>query len=100
VAIPVSGIREQIVQQRGVIERYMGIEGRGNVGWRWISEDKWHLTLLFLGNLLEAQVNHYCQTLREALSMQSASTIEFDRVAIFPSQRKPRYITLQLEQHV
>ncbi|MGA8832282.1 MAG: RNA 2',3'-cyclic phosphodiesterase [Desulfomonilaceae bacterium] len=59
---------------------------------RWVNPTSIHLTLKFLGNIIDAQIPDIETALRPVLSSQSPVQIEISDIGAFPNLRQPRVV--------
>lgn len=67
---------------------------------RWIPEEKWHITLVFLGNQPEEAVSVIKEAIRsvhEEIAMDRTK-IRFDRIALGPTENRARMIWVFLAE--
>lgn len=63
---------------------------------RWTTEDQWHLTLKFLGNVDPAQLPNLINRVRSTTRDISPFTLSLETLGGFPSLRRPRVIWIGL----
>lgn len=73
-----------------------GLRGKGDV--RWVTPDRLHLTLKFLGDTLPEKVPALEENLREKANNFSAFVVELGDVGAFPHPRKPQTLWLGVER--
>ncbi len=61
-------------------------------GVKWVPEDNLHLTLKFLGEVVDREVPQVCQAIRRASASIEPFELEFSGTGGFPSAEKPRVI--------
>ena len=66
------------------------------VGIRWVAPANYHLTLKFLGNVDESQIETIGQALAEALHPFQRFTINAKGLGVFPSVKRPRVLWVGL----
>ena len=66
------------------------------VGIRWVAQANYHLTLKFLGNVDESQIETIGQALAEALHPFQRFTINAKGLGVFPNPRRPRVLWVGL----
>lgn len=57
---------------------------------RWVAPDRFHLTLVFLGDCNESQARHLSAALEEPFASSRALHLELDGAGFFPSRGRPR----------
>lgn len=72
------------------------LRGKGDV--RWVTADRLHLTLKFLGDTSPEKVSVLAEILRERANNFSPFVVELGDVGAFPNPRKPQTIWLGVEQ--
>ena len=72
------------------------LQGRGRV--RWVTPDRMHLTLKFLGSVREERVPDIANILEECANRFSSFVVELGNVGAFPHLRKPQTIWLGIER--
>src|SRR6185295_15589182 len=65
---------------------------------QWVKPESIHLTLKFLGDIREEQVDGICSSLTSALATQSGFSLEVGGLGVFPDLRAPRVLWIGLEQ--
>jgi 2'-5' RNA ligase len=65
-------------------------------GIRWVAPANFHLTLKFLGNIDESQIETIGQALTDALHPFPCCTINAKGVGVFPSVKRPRVLWVGL----
>jgi 2'-5' RNA ligase len=65
---------------------------------QWVKPESIHLTLKFLGDIREEQVDGICSSLMSALATQSCFLLEVGGLGVFPDLRAPRVLWIGLEQ--
>ncbi len=63
---------------------------------RWTRAEGWHLTLKFLGDIAQNQVEPILETLREALRTQPPLHVVAQGLGAFPNLRRPRVLWVGL----
>jgi len=66
------------------------------VGIRWVAPANYHLTLKFLGNIDESQIEIIGQALTDALHPFQRFTINAKGLGVFPSVKRPRVLWVGL----
>jgi RNA 2',3'-cyclic 3'-phosphodiesterase len=61
-------------------------------GVKWVPEDNLHLTLKFLGDVVDREVPQVCQAIRRASATIEPFDLEFSSVGGFPTADRPRVI--------
>lgn len=91
IAVPAPlAVREQA---RAVMVR---LRGAGDV--RWVTPDRLHLTLKFLGDCSPDLVPSLTEILEESANIFSAFVVELGDVGAFPNLRKPQTLWLGVER--
>jgi RNA 2',3'-cyclic 3'-phosphodiesterase len=67
-----------------------------NVGIRWVAPANYHLTLKFLGNIDESQIETVGHALANALHPFQRFTINAKGLGVFPSVKRPRVLWVGL----
>lgn len=65
-------------------------------GIRWLRKENLHLTLKFLGNIAESQVEPITAALRHPLGLFSPCTISAKGLGVFPDFRRPKILWVGL----
>ncbi len=65
---------------------------RDQDGIKWVPEDNLHLTLKFLGDVVDREVHQVCQTIRQVCQATQPLTLTFAGVGGFPTSERPRTI--------
>ena len=63
---------------------------------RWLRKENLHLTLKFLGNIAESQVEPITAALRHPLGLFSPCTISAKGLGVFPDFRRPKILWVGL----
>ena len=96
IAIKLSDdLKRQIESVQADLKRQASRLG-GSDGIAWTRPEGIHLTLKFLGDISEAQVEPLAAMLRKAASQVERFTLEASGVGAFPNSRAPRVIWLGL----
>lgn len=66
---------------------------------RWIPAENFHLTLRFIGEFPIAQIELLTQQVQQAINNAPDFTLEFDKIAIFPSRHKPRVLIVDIKNN-
>ena len=61
---------------------------------KWTREANLHITLAFLGFIMETDLPEICQKVAEATEKNTIFDLEFDEISLFPSAEKPQAIAL------
>ena len=61
---------------------------------KWTKEPNLHITLAFLGFVLESDLPEICQKVAEAAKKNTIFDLEFDEISLFPSPEEPRGVVL------
>lgn len=67
-------------------------------GWRWVRPEGVHLTLRFLGEVPEADVDRQRQAWRAAASGVPGFRVEVGGIGVFPSERRPRVLWIGVRE--
>jgi 2'-5' RNA ligase len=59
---------------------------------RWEQEDKFHITLKFLGNVGASAIEPLGNSLAECISIRKMFNVSFDSLGVFPNARDPRVV--------
>lgn len=70
---------------------------RGDVAVAWTLPERWHLTLMFLGEWPAARLPSLAAGLREAVAPRNPFPIQPGNLGAFPSLRRPRVLFLHLD---
>lgn len=68
------------------------IQGQNSLNVRWVPEDNWHFTLLFLGDYPTQKIKELGKALASHFRKQKAFAIPFDTFTYAPHPRRPRMI--------
>jgi len=79
--------------RRTIHERTAGLR-ETDMPARWVDPDRIHLTLKFLGEVLDERRDAAVEALREAASGYAPFHLELEGVGAFPSLRRPRVVWL------
>jgi 2'-5' RNA ligase len=86
IAIPLTGEVQRAAKK-------LSREMRGvDDGMKWVPEDNLHLTLKFLGDVVDREVPHVCRVIREACEPAGEFELEFAGTGGFPSDERPRVV--------
>ena len=61
-------------------------------GVKWVEKDNLHITLLFLGEVQQLDVNPICRTLKKQLAAVAPFTLEVTGLGAFPTLRRPKIL--------
>jgi RNA 2',3'-cyclic 3'-phosphodiesterase len=86
IAIPLSG-----EVQRAVRKIARELHGEKD-GMKWVPEDNLHLTLKFLGDVVDRDVPQVCKVIRECCQSTPPFELEFEGTGGFPSDERPRVV--------
>lgn len=67
-------------------------------GVRWSSDDQLHLTLSFLGNVSDAELEQVCAKAQEVAARHVPFDLELTGVGAFPNTRRPSVIWIGVEE--
>ncbi len=65
---------------------------RGGAELKWVEEDNFHLTLLFLGEVEDRALPALCKAVADGCAEQDAFTLSVESVGCFPNPRRPRIV--------
>ena len=65
---------------------------------KWASENQMHLTLKFLGDIKESDVENCSNSLKSIADNSNAFSIKFSKIGGFPNIQKPRVIWLGIDK--
>jgi len=65
-----------------------------NLPIKWTKEANLHITLAFLGFVLESDLPEICQKVALAARKSTIFDLEFDEISLFPSAEEPRAVAL------
>ncbi len=66
-------------------------------GYRWVDTANMHLTLKFLGNVLDREIPELCKVVEGALAEHPILDIDFRGLGTFPSIDRPRTLWMGIE---
>lgn len=66
--------------------------------WRFVSKENWHITVLFLGYVKDADLTEIMGILRNVFSNTKQFALEFDEIVFAPPGRPPRMIWAQFKK--
>ncbi len=69
---------------------------RVGADFRWVKPDRMHLTLRFLGNLLDREIPELCSVVTEAVRQMEPVIVDVRGVGAFPEIQHPKVIWLGL----
>ncbi|MEQ1904305.1 MAG: RNA 2',3'-cyclic phosphodiesterase, partial [Pirellulaceae bacterium] len=72
---------------------------KSTTGYRWVDTKNMHLTLKFLGNVLDREIPDVCRTIERAMKGQSIFDIGFRGIGAFPSVDRPRVLWMGIEDY-
>ena len=62
---------------------------------KWVNDENFHLTLNFLGNLNQQEIEKISEILEKISQNHKKSEIYFDKIILGPAKNKPRFIWLE-----
>lgn len=65
-----------------------------NANFRWIREENWHLTLVFLGDQPDEAITGILNSIKDTAQKFSDTEIELDKIILAPPNKSPRMIWL------
>jgi len=71
---------------------------KSNADIKWVTENQMHLTLKFLGNIEQENVQKISDVLKTIAAVFSAFNIQFSQIGAFPNHERPRVIWLGIEK--
>ncbi len=86
IAIPLAG-----EVQRAAKRMMRDLQGEDD-GMKWVPEDNLHLTLKFLGDVVDRDVPAICRVIRECCGDWEPFELEFEGAGSFPNDERPRVI--------
>jgi 2'-5' RNA ligase len=86
IALPLPGA------VRTKLEALQKILGPGVEGARWVGPDAFHLTLAFLGDVADPDLNAVCLAVAESVRKQPRLTLEVRGLGAFPDADRPRVL--------
>ena len=66
---------------------------------RWVNPEILHITLFFIGDTTEEQVNYISEQLEKITSGYSSIELHFKELGVFPNLRKPRVFWIGMERN-
>jgi RNA 2',3'-cyclic 3'-phosphodiesterase len=66
---------------------------------KWVSSENLHVTVNFLGYVLEEKIPEICESLKSATHGKSAFDIEFTKIGIGPTKEKKKMVWLRGNQN-
>ena len=64
---------------------------------KWVKPENWHVTLVFLGETPESEIEVLQQLIEESFSNIPAFSADLSRVGVFPNTHNPKVLWLGLE---
>ncbi len=92
IAIPLSG-----EVQRAARKMLRELRGEKD-GMKWVPEDNLHLTLKFLGDVVDRDVPSVCRVVRDCCSQVEPFDLELQGCGGFPNLERPRVVWAGIEQ--
>ena len=86
IAIPLTG-----EVQRAARKLARELHGEKD-GMKWVPDDNLHLTLKFLGDVIDRDVPQVCNVIRECCQATPPFELEFEGTGGFPSDERPRVV--------
>lgn len=86
IAIPLAG-----EVQRAARKIARELQGE-NDGMKWVPEDNLHLTLKFLGDVVDRDIPQVCKAIRESCQSVTPFELEFVGTGGFPDDERPRIV--------
>ena len=74
------------------ISNFQDILKKEQASIRWIKSSNIHITLKFLGNVLEEKIDAIANAVEVAVQLIKPFTIEISKIGTFPNERRPRII--------
>ncbi len=93
IAIPIPSEVQQLVGN--LVKR---LQSKFPDGIKWVKEESFHLTLKFLGNIREEEINKIVEKIRESIGWSKTFKFKFDYVSCFPNWYKPRVVWLGMKK--
>jgi 2'-5' RNA ligase len=90
----VSGLRDQQTFLRQQLNEHYGPE----LPVRWTKPAQFHLTVLFLGNLLQSQVEWIRQQIAETVAAKALPTLKLGGFGCFPVFQSPRILWIGVQR--
>jgi 2'-5' RNA ligase len=78
--------------QRTRLGRLQGLIAPEIPGARWIEPDLFHLTLAFLGEVPDVEINHLCRSVADASAGFEPMTLNLQSLGVFPDLARPRVV--------
>lgn len=88
---PGKAIRDRLVALQDALAR-AGAEVK------WVGPDNLHVTLLFLGEVVDKDVPSVCRVVREVAGRHAPFTMSVEKTGCFPSVRRPRILWVGVGQ--
>src|SRR5438105_3734805 len=63
---------------------------------RWVVPGLMHVTVAFLGNVADAQMDRVCRAVAEGVAGFDPFTLRLDGLGVFPDSRRPRTVWVGL----
>jgi len=86
IAIPLAGEVQRAARK---IARELQSE---KDGMKWVPEDNLHLTLKFLGDVVDREIPQVCKVIRESCQSTVPFELEFEGIGGFPDDERPRVV--------
>jgi 2'-5' RNA ligase len=80
---------------KGIRDRAVALQealARAGTDVKWVEPENLHVTLLFLGEVDDRQVNSICQSVAVTCGQQQAFPVSIERAGCFPNARRPRIL--------
>ncbi len=87
-----SSLRAQLAACQRSLQKRLAPHVDCSVRIQWVREDALHLTLKFLGDIAESQVDEIKRVIEPIMERACRLTIEFRRIGVFPDARAPRIL--------
>ena len=95
---PSPEVREQLALAQAHLRMALGKTLDAEVALRWTRPAQFHLTLLFLGNVLDDQLPMLIRAVREATGpVRAPFSLRLDRYGCFPAVSRPRVFWLGIQ---
>lgn len=92
IAVPID---QTIRAGAGYIQEVLKKTG-GDV--KWVNTENLHLTLRFLGNIPEVNLQEYYKAVQKSVSFSSSFRISFQGLGVFPGFSRPRVLWIGIKQ--
>lgn len=66
---------------------------------KWESQDKFHITLVFLGNVEQSKLELLSTTLTKSVQQFSSFTIAYESIGAFPNTHNPRVVWIGIKSN-